>query len=181
MTRHACSRFGAAGFAAVCMVALLFNSCGDDSAPTDPSPISQPSPTPAPTPTPTPTPEATPTPTPTPSPAPEPTPSPTPEPSATPTPTPAPTPNPTVVIEILGISGNMSFAPATASLQVGQQVRWHNADTTTHTATQDGGGFDTGLIRPGATSAPITVTSSGTLRYHCEVHPSMVAALTVNP
>jgi plastocyanin len=69
----------------------------------------------------------------------------------------------------------------TASLRVGQQVRWHNADTETHTATQDGGGFDTGLIRPGATSAPITVTASGTLRYHCEVHPSMVGALDVTP
>jgi plastocyanin len=75
----------------------------------------------------------------------------------------------------------MSFAPATASLRVGQQVRWHNADTETHTATQDGGGFDTGLIRPGATSAPITVTNPGTLRYHCEIHLSMVGALNVTP
>jgi len=73
----------------------------------------------------------------------------------------------------------MSFAPATASLQVGQQVRWHNADRITHTATQDGGGFDTGFLAPGATSASITVTAPGTLRYHCSVHPSMVGALDV--
>jgi plastocyanin len=78
-------------------------------------------------------------------------------------------------------NGNMSFGPATASLQVGQQVRWHNADTTTHTATQNGGGFDTGLIRPGATSAAITVTTAGTLNYHCEIHLSMVGALNVTP
>jgi plastocyanin len=83
------------------------------------------------------------------------------------------------VIEILGESGGMSFAPAAASLQVGQQVRWHNADTTVHTATQDGGGFDTGFLLPGATSAPITMTAAGTLRYHCSVHPSMVGALNV--
>jgi plastocyanin len=83
------------------------------------------------------------------------------------------------VVEILGESGNMSFAPAAASLQVGQQVRWHNADTTVHTATQDGGGFDTGFLLPGATSAPITLTAAGTLRYHCSVHPSMVGTLDV--
>jgi plastocyanin len=73
----------------------------------------------------------------------------------------------------------MSFAPDTASLRIGQQVRWHNADTIAHTATRDGGGFDTGLIPPGGTSAPITVTTAGTVRYHCEIHPSMVGALNV--
>jgi plastocyanin len=85
------------------------------------------------------------------------------------------------VIDIVAENGNMSFAPATANLQVGQQVQWHNVDNITHTATQDGGGFDTGLIRPGATSAPITVTTAGTLRYHCEIHPSMVGAIVVRP
>jgi plastocyanin len=74
----------------------------------------------------------------------------------------------------------MSFSPATASLQVGQQVRWHNADAITHTATQNGGGFDTGFIRPGGTSAPITVSTAGRIDYHCEIHPSMVGALNVS-
>jgi plastocyanin len=113
---------------------------------------------------------------PTPAPSSSPTPTPNPMPSATPTPAPAQS---TVVIDIVAINGNMSFRPATASLRVGQQVRWHNAHTDTHTATQDGGGLDTGLIRPGATSAPITVTAPGTLRYHCEIHPVMVGALVV--
>jgi plastocyanin len=85
------------------------------------------------------------------------------------------------VIEIVGIDGNMSFSPATANLSGGQQIRWHNAHSVVHTATQDGGGFDTGLIRPGETSAPITVISPGTLRYHCEIHPVMVGALEVRP
>lgn len=79
----------------------------------------------------------------------------------------------------MAINGNMSFVPATASLRAGDQVRWHNAHDTTHTATQDGGGFDTGLITPGATSAPITASTAGLLRYHCEIHPSMVGALDV--
>jgi len=130
---------------------LLLHACGGYSSPTSPYPDPQPT--------------ATPTPAPTPAPAPTPTPNP---PDAT-----------TVVIEILRENGNMSFAPATASLQVGQQVRWHNADSTVHTATQDGGGFDSGFLVPGATSAPITITAAGTLRYHCTVHPGMVGALTV--
>ena len=110
------------------------------------------------------------------------TPYPGPQPSPTPTPTPTPAPTPgasAVVVEILGESGNMSFNPAVASLQVGQQVRWHNADTTVHTATQDGGGFDTGFLAPGATSASITLNAAGSLRYHCSVHPSMVGTLNV--
>jgi len=107
-------------------------------------------------------------------------PSPQPSPIPSPTPTPAPTPSANaVVVEILGENGNMSFSPALATLQVGQQVRWHNADRTVHTATQDGGGFDTGFLAPGATSASITLNAAGSLRYHCSVHPSMLGALNV--
>jgi plastocyanin len=98
-------------------------------------------------------------------------------------PPPAATPTPAagaVVIDIVGERGNMSFNPAQASLTAGQQVRWHNTDVITHTATQNGGAFSTGLIPPGGTSAPITVTA-GAFGYHCEIHPSMVGALDVNP
>jgi plastocyanin len=145
-----------AGFITAGLAALLLHACGGgySSSPTTPYPSPSPTPVPAPTATPAPTPA--------------------------PTPTPEPDPSlSAVVIEIVGISGNMSFSPATASLRVGQQVRWHNADGIVHTATQNGGGFDTGFISPGATSAPITVTAPGTLSYHCEVHPSMVGALGV--
>jgi plastocyanin len=75
--------------------------------------------------------------------------------------------------------GDKSYAPGSAKVQVGQQVVWHNADSTAHTATQDGGGFDTGRIAPGATSAPVTISTAGRLRYHCTVHPSMVGQLDV--
>jgi plastocyanin len=156
MTRH--SRPHNVRLITGCLAALLLFGCGGSSSPTTPTPGPQPSPTPAP--------------------APKPTPDPTPLPAPTPTPAPAPGPS-AIVIEIIGEEGNMSFAPATASVQVGQQVRWHNADTITHTATQDGGGFDTGLVPPGGTSAPITATTAGTLRYHCAIHPSMVGTLDV--
>jgi plastocyanin len=75
--------------------------------------------------------------------------------------------------------GNNSYAPNPANVQVGQQVRWHNADSVAHTATQNGGGFDTGAISAGGTSAPVTITAAGTLSYHCSFHPSMVGTLNV--
>jgi plastocyanin len=75
--------------------------------------------------------------------------------------------------------GDKSYAPGTANVVVGQQVRWHNDDGVSHTATQNGGGFDTGPIAPGSTSAPITFNKKGTLDYHCTVHPSMVGKVHV--
>jgi plastocyanin len=144
-------------------LAAVLSACGGAYSPTTPpSPAPVASPTPAPTPAPAPTP----------SPAPEATPAPA------PTPAPSPTPN-ALVVQIVGENGNMSFTPASASLQAGQQVRWHNTDAITHTATQDGGGFDTGFIPPGGTSAPITVSTVGAISYHCAIHPSMVGALKV--
>jgi plastocyanin len=86
-----------------------------------------------------------------------------------------------VTITIQGQNGGMSFSPAGASVRVGQTVGWRNADSTTHTATQDGGRFNTGNIGPGGTSSPIAMTTAGSFPYHCSNHPSMVGTLTVSP
>ena len=104
--------------------------------------------------------------------------------STSPTPIPTvPAPNPPgaadVVITIAGNDGGMSFSPNPASVKVGQTVAWKNNDSTTHTATQDSGAFDTGAIPSGATSAPIAMNTAGTFDYHCSYHPSMVGAVTV--
>jgi len=102
-----------------------------------------------------------------------------------------------VMITILGQDAGMSFSPPTASLQVGQTVVWHNADTIEHHPVQDGGansgggnsgygggsqpatGFDAGTLTGGATSAPITLRTAGTFGYHCAFHPTMVGTLKV--
>jgi plastocyanin len=86
-----------------------------------------------------------------------------------------------LVISILGDQGGMSFSPANATLRVGQTVAWRNNDTDVHTATQDGGRFNTGTVTRGATTAPIAMTAAGAFPYHCSFHPGMVASLTVNP
>ena len=49
------------------------------------------------------------------------------------------------------------------------------------TATANAGGFNTGNIAPGVTSAPITMNTTGALDYRCTIHPSMVGTLTVTP
>jgi plastocyanin len=149
------------------LAGLLAGSCGGSSS----SPVAS-------TPPPTPAPTASPTPAPTPTPTPTATPTPAPTPSPTPTPSPSPTPS-EVTINIVGMNGNQSYSPSPASVSVGQQVRWHNADSIAHTATQDGSGFDTGTIAPGATSAPVTFSAAGTVSYHCSFHPSMVGSLNV--
>jgi plastocyanin len=88
---------------------------------------------------------------------------------------------PDLVITIQGINGSMSFSPASASVKAGQTVSWHNADSITHTATQNGGQFNTNFISPGSTSPPILMTTTGTFPYHCAIHSTMVGTLTVTP
>ena len=99
-----------------------------------------------------------------------------------PTPTSTPTPgsgSADVTITINGMLGNASFSSNPGVVKVGQTVAWRNGDSVSHTATADGGGFDTGTIAPGATSSPIMMSAAGSFAYHCSIHPSMVGSLTV--
>lgn len=88
-----------------------------------------------------------------------------------------------VTVTITGINGNMSFSPNPANVTAGQTVAWRNNGGTTHTATEDGGSplFNTGNIANGTTSTPITISTTGDLTYHCEIHPTMVGTLHVVP
>jgi plastocyanin len=78
-----------------------------------------------------------------------------------------------VVITIAG----MSFSPSNVVVQAGQTVAWKNNDSMAHSATQDGGGFDTGTIASGGTSKPITISDPGALKYHCSFHNGMAGSL----
>jgi len=90
-----------------------------------------------------------------------------------------------VTISITGQNGTSSFSPNPANITVGQTVAWKNNDPSTsmvHTATQDGGGFDTGQLAHGSTSAAATITTSGDLPYRCSNHPgTMTGTLHVTP
>jgi plastocyanin len=84
-----------------------------------------------------------------------------------------------VIITIVAENGSMSFSPNPATVTRGQRVSWRNAAGTVHTATQNGGAFDTGDIGGGSTSSAITMSTAGSFGYHCSLHPAMVGTLNV--
>jgi plastocyanin len=75
---------------------------------------------------------------------------------------------------------NFSFSPDTLSVKAGTTIIWMNADPITHSVTDDNGGaaFNQ-LIADGACSKPVTLTKVGTIHYHCRIHPTMTASITV--
>jgi LPXTG-motif cell wall-anchored protein len=73
---------------------------------------------------------------------------------------------------------NFAYGPATISVNVGDSVTWVNRDSTAHTATANGGTFNTGLIKPGK-SASATFSKAGTFAYICAIHPNMRGKVVV--
>ena len=67
-----------------------------------------------------------------------------------------------------------------SAVKAGQTVSWHNADSITHTATQNAGAFDTGNVPPSSTTAPLRLANAGAFDYHCGIHPSMTGTVNVN-
>jgi plastocyanin len=84
-----------------------------------------------------------------------------------------------LTITITGMNAEQSYSPNPGTVRVGQTVAWRNADSVAHTATANGGSFNTGTIAPGATSNPIVMSTAGSFDYHCTIHPSMIGALSV--
>ena len=77
----------------------------------------------------------------------------------------------------VAMTGN-SFAPGTVTVVVGDTVTWTNSDQVSHTATADGGSFDTGVIGNGA-SGTITFSTAGSFPYHCTIHEGMNGTVVV--
>ncbi len=73
---------------------------------------------------------------------------------------------------------NFAFSPDTLTVTKGTTVTWQNSDAVTHTATADGGSFDTGHIASGA-SGSATFNTVGTFAYSCAIHPSMHGVIKV--
>ena len=100
--------------------------------------------------------------------------------SDSPSPTaPGPSTAADVTVTIQANNASNSYAPNPVSMRVGQTIAWRNADSITHTATQDNGGFNTGSVSAGATSAATMMNAAGTFTYHCTIHPGMVGTVTV--
>jgi len=84
----------------------------------------------------------------------------------------------TVTVDIVSISGDQSFARNPVSVSAGGSLVWSNRDLFVHRIVLDDGSLDTGNIVPGASSAPLGVTTNGGA-YHCTIHPGMVGTVTV--
>jgi plastocyanin len=85
-----------------------------------------------------------------------------------------PPPN-AVTINIVGQNGNLSFSPNPAAAG-GHTVVFKNTDSIPHQVVLNDGSINTGVIAPGATSAPVQMPSTGT-NYHCAIHPTMIGAI----
>jgi plastocyanin len=97
-----------------------------------------------------------------------------------PNPTPTPVATGDVIIAITGINGDNSFAPAAATVKVGQSVAWRNNDSTTHRVILTGV-FDTKALDAGVTSVGTKMTVADTYSYICTIHPSMKGTVIVTP
>jgi plastocyanin len=75
---------------------------------------------------------------------------------------------------------DFAFNPGTLSVKAGTQVTWTNTSNTAHTVTANDGSFDSGTVNPNATFSH-TFASAGTFAYHCSIHSSMTATITVTP
>jgi plastocyanin len=73
---------------------------------------------------------------------------------------------------------DFAFAPATLEVAAGTTVTWTNQDSTSHTVVADDGSFKSDPLGTGATFTQ-TFATAGTFTYHCSIHPSMKATITV--
>ena len=74
---------------------------------------------------------------------------------------------------------DFSFDPAQTTVAPGTVVMWSNDDNVAHTVTADDGSFDSETLNPGD-SFMVMFEGSGTVSYHCEIHPSMMGSVTVS-
>lgn len=72
-----------------------------------------------------------------------------------------------------------AFGPSTLTVAVGTTVTWTNQDAVKHTVTANDGSFDGGPLSNGQTFSQ-TFAKAGTYAYHCKIHPSMTATITVH-
>jgi plastocyanin len=70
------------------------------------------------------------------------------------------------------------FSPGTITINHGDKVTWHNADTTDHQVVADDGSFASPILHA-AQSWTETFTIAGTFKYHDALHPRLTGKITV--
>ena len=87
----------------------------------------------------------------------------------------------TVYILGAGANGNSpGYFPPTLSVRVGQKVTWINRDNSGHTATADGGAFNSDVLNPGQ-KYTWTAKRSGTYPYSDYTQSTLQGTIVVKP
>jgi plastocyanin len=73
---------------------------------------------------------------------------------------------------------NYAYHPASVVVKQDARVTFTNRDMTAHTATANGGSFNTGTLKPGA-SHTVVFRHPGTYTYYCQFHAFMRATVIV--
>jgi len=73
-----------------------------------------------------------------------------------------------------------AFVPPTLTIAQGDTVEWINRDIAPHTATDNGGAWDTAGLTKGQ-SSKVAFTAPGTETYICRYHPDMRGEIVVTP
>jgi photosystem II stability/assembly factor-like uncharacterized protein len=73
---------------------------------------------------------------------------------------------------------DFAFDPADLTVNPGDTVRWTNYDSVPHTSTSDSGIWDSGALNNGD-SYSRAFPDLGNFPYHCTIHPTMTASVTV--
>lgn len=74
---------------------------------------------------------------------------------------------------------NFAFSPASLTVKTGEAVVWTNEDSAAHTIVSDTGNEINSLSLSTGQSYSHTFSTAGTYAYHCSIHPSMKATITV--
>ncbi len=100
---------------------------------------------------------------------------------SSPSSTPDPAPAGSTTITVPGGASTLTttaFGTNPLTVPAGTTVSWLNNDSTTHTANDDGGAWNSGNIAPGS-RFNFTLQSAGRFTYHCQIHPGMTGTIVV--
>ena len=75
---------------------------------------------------------------------------------------------------------DFTFTASKVQIPAGTTITWHNNSPSVHTATDNGGSFDTGDVQPGQ-DASVEFDTPGTYTYTCTPHPWMSGQIIVTP
>ena len=73
---------------------------------------------------------------------------------------------------------NFDFFPRELTVPPGANVTWTNRDVAPHDATEEAGGWTTGILKQGE-SGTLIFDNPGAYRYFCTIHPDMRGTLRV--